>query len=50
LLILAILPEGSVRDEGSFIVMVIILAALIGVAFYLRRRNKEKESEPTSGP
>lgn len=50
MLILAILPEGSVRDEGSFIVMVIILAALIGVAFYLRRRNKEKESEPTSGP
>ncbi len=40
LMILAILPEGSVRDEGSFLLLVTLLAGLIGVAIYLRLRRK----------
>ena len=37
---LAILPEGSVRNEGVFFTLVFILVALIIVAIYLRRRNR----------
>jgi uncharacterized membrane protein (DUF485 family) len=37
---LAILPEGSVRDEGVFFTLVFILVAFIIVAIYLRRRNR----------
>ena len=46
--ILAILPAGSVKDEGVFFVLVGLLAALIGVAMYLRhKRNKQPDYEPT---
>jgi hypothetical protein len=45
---LAILPEGSVRDEGTFLVLVTILAVLVGVAMYLRhKRNKQPDYDPT---
>ena len=37
---LAILPEGSVRDEGVFFTLVFILVAFIIVAIYLRRKNR----------
>jgi uncharacterized membrane protein (DUF485 family) len=37
---LAILPEGSVRDEGVFFTLVFILVAFIIAAIYLRRRNR----------
>jgi uncharacterized membrane protein (DUF485 family) len=37
---LAILPEGSVRDEGVFFTLIFILVAFIIVAIYLRRRNR----------
>lgn len=41
--ILAILPEGSVRDETTFFLLAGILAALVGVAMYLRyKRNREE--------
>ena len=36
----AILPEGSVRDETTFLILLGGLAALIGVAIYLRMRRK----------
>ncbi|MEO9294623.1 MAG: hypothetical protein ABI347_03385 [Nitrososphaera sp.] len=45
---MAILPEGSVRDEGTFLVLVTILAVLVGVAMYLRhKRNKQPDYDPT---
>lgn len=45
----AILPEGSVRDEGTFLVLVTILAALVGAAMYLRyRRNREPDYDPSA--
>lgn len=48
-LIRAILPEGSVRDEGTFLVLVTILAALVGAAMYLRyRRNREPDYDPSA--
>jgi hypothetical protein len=37
---LAILPEGTVRDEGSFFLLISLLAGLIGVAIFLRLRRK----------
>ncbi len=40
---LAILPEGSVRDEGTFLMLAILLAAFVGAAIYLRIRNRGKE-------
>lgn len=41
---LAILPKGSVKDETTFFVLIGILAALIGVALYLRhKRNSEQD-------
>ncbi|HEY7734876.1 MAG TPA: hypothetical protein VIB07_08800 [Nitrososphaera sp.] len=42
-LALAILPEGSVKDEGTFLMLVILLGAFVGVAVYLRIRNRGKE-------
>jgi LPXTG-motif cell wall-anchored protein len=39
---LAILPEGSVRDETSFIILLAGLAALIAAAVYLRIRRKRE--------
>lgn len=43
---LAILPEGSVRDEGSFIILLTGLAALVGAAIYLRMRRKREGKKP----
>jgi LPXTG-motif cell wall-anchored protein len=37
---LAILPEGTVRDETTFLVLLAALAGLIGLAIYLRLRKK----------
>jgi LPXTG-motif cell wall-anchored protein len=43
--VLGILPEGSVRDETTFLVLLAGLAVLIGVAMYLRiRRKREKQN------
>lgn len=42
---LAILPEGSVRDEGTFLMLAILLAAFVGVAIYLRIRNRGKAKD-----
>jgi hypothetical protein len=44
-LALAILPEGSVRDETTFLMLVILLGAFVGVAIYLRLRNRGKEKD-----
>jgi hypothetical protein len=41
LVILLILPRGTVRDEGTFFIMLTILIALIGVAIVLRRKRLE---------
>jgi len=41
--IFAILPEGSVRNETTFFILLGGLAALIGAAIYLRLRRKGKE-------
>ena len=43
-LIMAILPEGTVRDEGSFLLLITLLAGLIGVAIYLRLRRRKDEN------
>jgi len=37
---LSILPEGSVRNEGVFLTLISILIVLIGVAVYLRWKNR----------
>jgi len=39
-LVLSILPEGSVHNEGVFLTLIFLLIALIGVAIYLRRKNR----------
>jgi LPXTG-motif cell wall-anchored protein len=44
LTILAILPEGSVRDETTFFILLGGLAALVGAAMYLRFRRKREEN------
>lgn len=44
--VLAILPEGSVRDEGSFFLLLAGLAALVVAAIYLRMRRKRDEEKP----
>jgi LPXTG-motif cell wall-anchored protein len=41
--VLVILPEGSVRDETTFLVLLAGLAVLVGAAIYLRIRRKRKE-------
>ena len=41
-----ILPEGSVRDETTFLFLIAGLAVLIGVAIYLRLRRKREEEKP----
>ena len=41
--ILAILPEGSVRDETTFFILLGGLGVLIGVAMYMRFRRKKDE-------
>jgi LPXTG-motif cell wall-anchored protein len=42
--LLAILPEGSVRDETTFLVLIVGLAVLVGAAIYLRIRRKREET------
>lgn len=41
--IFAILPEGSVKNETVFFILLGGLAVLIGAAMYLRFRRKGKE-------
>ena len=41
--VIAILPEGSVRDETTFLILLAGLAALVGAAIYLRIRRKGGE-------
>jgi hypothetical protein len=42
--LLAILPKGTVRDEGTFFILISILAGLIVVAYIMRtRRNRQSE-------
>ena len=36
----AILPDGTVRDEGTFLILLAALAGLVGFAIYLRFRKK----------
>jgi len=43
LLLLAILPEGSVRDEPFFLLLLAGLAVLVSAAMYLRFRRKRNE-------
>jgi len=45
--VFAILPEGSVRDEEAFLLLLAGLVVLIGAAIYLRiRRKREDEKSP----
>jgi hypothetical protein len=37
---MAILPEGTVRDEGTFLLLIVLLGGLIGFAAYLRLRKR----------
>lgn len=41
--VFSILPEGSVRDETTFLVLLAGLAVLVGAAIYLRIRRREEE-------
>jgi LPXTG-motif cell wall-anchored protein len=43
---LQILPEGSVRDETTFLILLAGLAVLVGAAIYLRIRRKREEEKP----
>jgi membrane protein implicated in regulation of membrane protease activity len=49
LAVLALLPEGSVRNEGVFFVLLVLLAALIGFAMYLRHKRNKEPDYPTEG-
>jgi hypothetical protein len=40
----AILPKGTVRDEGTFFILVTILAGLI-VAAYIMRKRRSRQSK-----
>ena len=42
---LAILPEGSVKDETTFLGLMAVLAAFVGAAIYLRIKNRKQEQE-----
>jgi LPXTG-motif cell wall-anchored protein len=42
MLTLQILPQGSVRDETTFFILLAGLVALIGVAMYLRMKRKRE--------
>jgi len=44
--VLALLPEGSVRDETAFLILLAGLAALMAAAIYLRIRRKREDQEP----
>jgi hypothetical protein len=42
----AILPEGMVKDETIFFILLTMLAALVGVALYLRaKRNRQDDQK-----
>jgi len=41
--IFSILPEGTVKDEGTFLMLIILLGGFIGVAIYLRLRKRGEE-------
>lgn len=43
--VLAILPEGSVKDETTFLGLMAVLAVFVGAAIYLRIRNRKQEQE-----
>ncbi len=43
LLALAILPEGTVKDEATFLFLLAILATFVGAAIYLRIRKGREE-------
>ncbi len=47
--VLAILPEGSVKNEGVFFVLLALLAALVGFAMYLRHKRNKEPDYPTEG-
>lgn len=50
LLALAILPEGTVKDEATFLFLLAILAAFVGAAIYLRiRKGREEEEDEHEG-
>lgn len=44
--LLAILPEGSVRDEVTFLILLAGIAVLVGAAIYLRLGKKDDEKSP----
>jgi LPXTG-motif cell wall-anchored protein len=44
---LGVLPAGSVKDETTFFVLLGILAALIGVALYMRHKRNSEPDYPT---
>ncbi len=44
---LQILPEGSVRNEGVFFILVAGLAILVGIAMYLRHKRNKQPDWPT---
>jgi hypothetical protein len=37
-----ILPKGTVRDEGTFFIMITILAGLIAAAYIMRKRRNRQ--------
>lgn len=43
--LLAILPEGTVRDETTFLLLVAGMAVLVGAALYLRFKRKREDKE-----
>lgn len=43
----AILPEGSVRNETVFFMLLILLGGLIGAAMYLRHRRSKQPDAST---
>lgn len=45
----AILPEGAVRNETAFLILVVMLAALVGVAMYMRAKRNRQPDEPAQG-
>ncbi|HEX9677268.1 hypothetical protein [Nitrososphaera sp.] len=44
---LVILPEGSVKNEGVFLLLVAGLAVLFGIAMYLRHKRNKQPDWPT---
>jgi len=42
ILVLSILPKGTVRDETTFFILVSILVALVIAAYVMRRRRNRQ--------